>query len=81
MDSGDTASLMLLISAFIAISLLLIAVSLFRKTYFKDLEKSFESPLCDSPQDLANAIELENKQNKQNKQKQQRKQTNPTSSK
>jgi nitrogen fixation-related uncharacterized protein len=62
--TNDTTSLMLLISAFISISMLIMVIALFKNSYFKDLEKSFESPLCDSLQDLNNAIDLENKQAK-----------------
>ena len=58
---------MMLISAFIAITMLLAVLFFFKNTYFEDVDKSFEYPLFDSPEDLQASIELEKKKEKQDK--------------
>ena len=58
---SDTVSLMMLISAFIATIMLISILFFFKSTYFEDVDKSFEYPLFDSPEDLQASIDIENK--------------------
>lgn len=62
--TSETVSLMMLISAFISTTMLVGVLAFFKKSYFKDVDKSFEYPLFDTNEDLQDAIELEKKQKK-----------------
>lgn len=62
--TSETVSLMMLISAFISTTMLVGVLAFFKKSYFKDVDKSFEYPLFDTAEDLQDAIELEKKQKK-----------------
>jgi nitrogen fixation-related uncharacterized protein len=54
---------MMMISAFISVSMLLGVLMFFKSSYFEDREKSFEYPLFDSTEDLQDAINLQKKEN------------------
>ncbi len=64
---SETVSLMMLISAFISLMMLIGVLAFSKKTYFEDIDKSFEYPLFDTDEDLQNAIELEKKQKQKKK--------------
>jgi hypothetical protein len=61
---SDTVTLMMIVSAFVSVTLLIIVLVHFKDSYFEDPEKSSNFPLFDSPQDLQNAKELEEKRKK-----------------
>ena len=63
---SETVSLMMLISAFISMMLLIGVLAFSKKSYFQDIDKSFEYPLFDTTEDLQDAIELEKKQKEDN---------------
>ncbi|VAY88495.1 hypothetical protein MNB_ARC-1_802 [hydrothermal vent metagenome] len=53
---SDTISLMMIVSAFISITMLILVLVFAKKSYFQDPSKSSEYPLFDSVNDLQDAI-------------------------